>query len=173
MQELKASHHQIRKIEKWNELSAKLEALERNYDYYKKNGMEGYAKKAVKPHIIRTNNEMTELRLEIENDRRRAAKYLLRCFVISDLGSEVADDFAEVMEEVSLGKEKKNENEFRELMRLQSDEWNRIVQFVDKGTFEVSMYYAEMADEICSAVKNVMDEIIDKHMESHKGKKMF
>lgn len=173
MAELKASHHQERKITKWLLLSKKLETLESNYDFYRKNGQAGYAKKVIKPQIVKLNNEVTDLRIEIENDRRKAAKYLLRCFVVGDLGSEVADDFASVMREVSLGKEDENDNAFCELMKLQSEEWNKVVQLVDGGTFEVSMYYADMAVEICNAVKVVMDDIIEKYMNTHKGKQLL
>lgn len=173
MAELRASHHQQRKIDRWLALSAKLQTLESNYDFYRKNGQEKYAKKVLKPQIIKLNNEITDLRIEIEADHDRAAKYLLRCFVVGDIGSEVADDFAAVMQDVSLGKEDQNDNAFCELMRLQSNEWNKVVQLVDGGTFEVSMYYADMAEEICTEVKRVMDEIIDKYMSTHKGKRLF
>lgn len=100
---------------------------------------------------------------------------MLLCFAGADIATECADKVAYAFDDVTYGQEKEDGNAFAKLFQLQAKELNKCVQLVDGqcGDERVSYLYADMSEEINEKIIPIMYEIIDRYMNSEKGKKIL
>lgn len=112
---------------------------------------------------------------EAFEQRLMLVREMLLCFAASDLASVCADKVSDVFKRVSYGSEKSSGLDFAELFRQQSQQLNKCVQLVDGqcNDSRVSYFYSDMADEVINATMPIIYEIVDRYMNSEKGKKIL
>ena len=120
--------------------------------------------------------------------RQRSAliRVLLAAFAAGDIATTMADNLEEVFRSLAFGQDGEGGKAVADLFRLQAEEWNKCVQIqaeewnkcvqmVDGNgeSEQVSMYYADMAEEIVGTVVPVIYKIVDKYMNSKDGEKIL
>lgn len=109
--------------------------------------------------------------------RQRSAliRVLLAAFAAGDIATTMADNLEEVFRSLAFGQDGEGGKAVADLFRLQAEEWNKCVQMVDGNgeSEQVSMYYADMAEEIVGTVVPVIYKIVDKYMNSKDGEKIL
>ena len=114
---------------------------------------------------------------EVLEARKQLVRHMLLCFAAGDIATDIADRMAEVFDNLTEGIDNQGGNELAQMFRDQADAWNRCVQMVDgdgeHGNQRVSMYYADIAEEIVEAVIPQVLSIIDRHMDTEKGKRLL
>ena len=114
---------------------------------------------------------------EVLEARKQLVRHMLLCFAAGDIATDIADRMAEVFDNLTEGIDNQGGNELADMFRRQADAWNRCVQMVDgdgeHGNQRVSMYYADIAEEIVEAVIPQVLAIIDRHMATEKGKRLL
>lgn len=129
----------------------------------------------VQQDINKCVDEQKKAMEKAKKQRLKLVREMLLCFAAADIATECADNVAYAFDDVAYGKEKSDGNSFAELFRLQAKDLNKCVQLVDGecGDDRVSYLYADMAEEINNKVIPIMYEIIDRYMNSEKGKKIL
>lgn len=128
--------------------------------------------------LIREQNKTIDgIKAEVLEARKELVRNMLLCFAAGDIATDIADRMAEVFDSLTEGIDNQGGNELAQMFRNQADAWNRCVQMVDgdgeHGDQRVSMYYADIAEEICAKVIPDVLAIIDRHMETEKGKRLL
>lgn len=114
---------------------------------------------------------------EAREQRERLVRVMLLCFAAGDIATLCADALAETFDMLTYSWERKGGHELADIFREQAQEWNRCVQIVDgdgeHGDERVSMYYADMAEDMADRVLPVMRQVINEYMATPKGKRLF
>lgn len=123
------------------------------------------------------NKTIDSIKAEVLEARKQLVRHMLLCFAAGDIATDIADRMAEVFDNLTEGIDNQGGNELADMFRRQADAWNRCVQMVDgdgdRGNQRVSMYYADIAEEIVEAVIPQVLAIIDRHMATEKGKRLL
>lgn len=119
-----------------------------------------------------------EEKIEEANRQRLAlVRHMLLAFSAGDIATTCADKMEEIFTELSFGDDADGGKALAKVFRMQATDWNRCVQLVDgmgdDGNQRVSMYYADLAEEIVSTVIPVMFQVIDKYMATKEGRKLL
>lgn len=167
-----------------------------NLDYWRRQGDKRREREALDKY-----NEAVYLRdrlmQELNDNRRMAAKALLKCFVMCDLLDELADEFGEILNRISYGTQSAD-NDFVQLCRRLAREFrpgieqaetlpqmlehckafcrdaNGVVTVIDSGgSQQVSLYYADVAEELTGKVKQVLDDGLTAVMATARGTNYF
>lgn len=131
----------------------------------------------VEGKIREQNHRIDHLKAEVLEARKQLVRHMLLCFSAGDIATTIADRMAEVFDNLTDGIDNRGGNDLATIFRKQADAWNQCVQMVDgdgeHGNQRVSMYYSEIAEEICEAVIPQILAIIDRHMASERGKRLL
>lgn len=123
------------------------------------------------------NKTIDSIKAEVLEARKQLVRHMLLCFAAGDIATDIADRMAEVFDDLTEGIDNQGGNELAQMFRDQADAWNRCVQMVDgdgeHGDMRVSMYYADIAEEIVAKVIPDVLAIIDRHMATEKGKRLL
>ena len=123
------------------------------------------------------NKTIDSIKAEVLEARKQLVRHMLLCFAAGDIATDIADRMAEVFDNLTEGIDNQGGNELAQMFRNQADAWNRCVQMVDgdgdRGNQRVSMYYADMAEEVVATVIPQVLAIIDKYMATDKGKRLL
>ena len=123
------------------------------------------------------NKTIDSIKGEVLEARKQLVRHMLLCFAAGDIATSIADRMAEVFDSLTEGIDNQGGNELAQMFRNQADAWNRCVQMVDgdgdRGNQRVSMYYADIAEEIVEAVIPQVLAIIDRHMATEKGMRLL
>lgn len=150
------------------------EKLTKNIDIFKRSGLDKEARTLLAQYnklIV----EMGVIASAVEQRRRQSTHALLACFIAADLATLAADQFSEVVDEVSERKVK-NDDEFVRLMKTTADEcatkWNEIVKIFDEGveSFNMSMYYSDFSERITDKLLPMLNDSVWDVMNTKKGK---
>lgn len=128
--------------------------------------------------LMRDQNKTIDgIKAEVLEARKQLVRHMLLCFAAGDIATDIADRMAEVFDNLTEGIDNQGGNELAQMFRNQADAWNRCVQMVDgdgeHGNQRVSMYYADMAEEVVATVIPQVLAIIDKYMATDKGKRLL
>ena len=123
------------------------------------------------------NKTIDSIKAEVLEARKQLVRHMLLCFAAGDIATDIADRMAEVFDNLTEGIDNQGGNELADMFRRQADAWNRCVQMVDgdgdRGNQRVSMYYADIAEEVVATVIPQVLAIIDRHMATEKGKRLL
>lgn len=123
------------------------------------------------------NKTIDSIKAEVMEARKQLVRHMLLCFAAGDIATDIADRMAEVFDSLTEGIDNQGGNELADMFRRQADAWNQCVQMVDgdgeHGDQRVSMYYSDIAEEICAKVIPDVLAIIDRHMATEKGKRLL
>jgi len=123
------------------------------------------------------NKTIDSIKAEVLEARKQLVRHMLLCFAAGDIATDIADRMADVFNNLTEGIDNQGGNELAQMFRDQADAWNRCVQMVDgdgdRGNQRVSMYYADMAEEVVATVIPQVLAIIDKYMATDKGKRLL
>ena len=127
--------------------------------------------------ITEKSNEIKGLSEEVSRSRDQLVRHMLLAFAAGDIATICADKLAATFDELTYAEDREGGNQLAEMFRAQAEQWNECVQMIDgdaeHANERVSMYYSEIAEEICEkAIPEVLG-IIDKHMKSEKGKRLL
>lgn len=168
-----AAESQVRAVARVTAIEGKIRLANEQYGVLKKCGLEREARASILPKIQELERQKLQLIEETDRQRRRGARQLLVCFCAADLATEAADDFADTLHEISWGGVP-DDNDFSALLRKVAQNMNSVVCTIDKGGSEpLSYFYADMAEECVTAAKKAVGEVIDKWMDTPKGRKYF
>lgn len=156
----------------WNKLTQKIDQASKQHDIFKRSGLQDAANKALE--VMRDlQRQRHELEKRLEDERRQMSACVLTVLASCDLMCSVADGFAEDMHRLSHGYYANN-NSLAAEARAHATSFNKLVQSVDiVGNERMSMFYADMAEEVIEAVTPKIKEIVQKYMESEKGRRYF
>ena len=169
-----ASVSQEKGVNRVKEIEALIAIKQEHYDVLKRSGLEREAKKKILPEIANLNKKKLELIEEIDINRRKATKQLLKCLCSADLATVCADEFAEIYEQISYGTIKKEDNSASKMLNDIAKQFNDFVCIIDKGGNDaVSYYYADMAEECISEANKAIDSVVEKWMKTKKGEQYF
>lgn len=148
--------------------------LEAQRDVLQRAGLEQEAKK-IQKKINECVIKFKQAKEKAKQQRLVLVREMLLCFAGADIATECADKVSYAFDDVTYGQEKEDGNAFAKLFRLQAKELNKCVQLVDGqcGDDRVSYLYADMSEEINEKIIPIMYEIIDRYMNSEKGKKIL
>lgn len=131
----------------------------------------------IEREIGKKSKEIKALSNEVSMARDQLVRHMLLAFAAGDIATICADKLAATFDELTYGEDREGGNQLAEMFRIQAEQWNECVQMVDgdseHGNERVSMYYSEIAEEICEKVIPEVLSIIDKHMASEKGKRLL
>lgn len=120
---------------------------------------------------------MNRLRDRAMAQRDDLVRNMLLGFAAADIATTAADRVAEAFDRHTVGSDNDGGNELADIIRDQAHHWNEVVQIIDgdgvSGNERVSMYYAEIAEEICDAVIPAILGIVDRHMKTTRGKRLL
>lgn len=155
-------------------LAERLRLAREQQNVLKNCGLNKEAKKmdAVITELVRgIDAKVTEAQIQ----RRALIREMLLCFAAGDIATTCADNMGEIFKELTFGSDQDGGKSLAKLFRMQADEWNRCVQMVDgmSGNENVSMLYADMAEEIVATVLPVMAKVVEKYMNTEKGKRLL
>lgn len=168
-----AAESQRKRVIAIQALDQKIKLANEQYGVLKRCGLEREADEHIKPEIEKMNVAREELVKQTDADRKRCARRLLMCFCGADVLTQLADDFADTLSEISLG-DIENDNEFSGMMRGVAKTANDALLMIDKVNNEaVSQYYADMAEECVDAAKKAINDVVEKWCETHKGQQYF
>ena len=145
-------------------------------DVLERSGLDTEASK-IEQRIREHNKRIMELRSEALVQRKALVRAMLLCFAAGDIATTCADKVSETFDELTYGQDNEGGNALAQMFREQAEAWNQCVQMIDgdseHGDDRVSMYYADIAAEIVDAVIPQVLAIIDRHMETEKGKRLL
>lgn len=168
----KVSGMQYLAVQKWYEMSAELERMRDQKRILQQCGLDAEAKR-VQRIINEKENERRAYEDQLNDERKIMAKQLLVCFAVCDLATTAADKFGALAHKLSRGLYG-NKNNFTDELRQQAEAWNKLVQIIDTGgNMKAAMLYADMAEEICDRVFPLIEEVINKYINTPKGKQYF
>jgi len=120
---------------------------------------------------------MNQLKEGVMKQRDDLVRNMLLGFASADIATTCADRLAEAFDRHTVGVDKQGGNELANIIRDQAHHWNEVVQIIDgdgvSGNERVSMYYSEIAEEICDAVIPAILDIVDRHMKTKRGKRLL
>ena len=149
--------------------------LELQRDVLRKSGLEKEAK-SIQKVINKLNIDIHNCEKEAEQQRLELVKLMFFCFAAGDIATTASDMMADGFNRLTYGRTKDSGVNFVDVFKNQANEWNKCVQLVDSGQDDdigLSMFYADMADEIVEAVIPVVNRIIDKYINSKEGHKFL
>lgn len=154
-------------------IEEKIKICYEQYNVLKKCGLEKEAIDNVLPKIRDLEMKRKDLRAKLIADRLRGAKMLLMCLCGADLCTELADDFSAIIKEISYGVNN-NRNDFSNMLSDVATKMNEVVQLIDEPqNHALSQYYSEMAEEATSAAREAIAKVVDKWMDTDRGKRYF
>lgn len=166
----------IKPFKQYNEALRERRMMQEQKEVLRKAGLERQAS-IIEQHIREKSEEITLKQKEIFIARDELVRHMLLAFAAGDIATTCADMLAETFNELTYAEDRLGGNQLAELFRLQAEEWNKCVQMIDgdanHGNARISMYYSEIAEEICNTVIPQVLEIIDKHMKTDKGKRLL
>lgn len=131
----------------------------------------------IEREISKKSKEIKALSNEVSRARDQLVRHMLLAFAAGDIATTCADMLADTFNELTYAEDRDGGNQLAEMFRIQAEEWNKCVQMVDgdesHGNERVSMYYSEIAEEICNTVIPQVLAIIDRHMNTDKGKRLL
>lgn len=155
-------------------LQNKKRRVEQQRDVLERSGLHREANLLQKV-INATNIEIKQCIENAKKQRLMLIREMLLCFVAADIATICADKATDVFDKVTYGKEKAKGHDFAELFREQADEWNKLVQLVDCNgqNLKLSFMYSDLADDAIEAAMPKIYEVIDKYMNSERGKSLL
>lgn len=168
-----ASEMQTKGVNRVKALEAKISIKQEQYDVVKKFGFKDSAKELL-DEIHELNHAKLKLIEEIDRNRRKATKQLLKCLCVADIATVYADKFAEMCEFISYGEVKKDNNAPAKMLSDIAQKFNDFVCIIDNQRNEaLSLFYADMAEECISEANKAIDNVVDKWMRTKKGQEYF
>lgn len=157
-------------------LHNKQKMLNTQIDVFRRSGLDDAAKRLL-PEYNKIVSEIKRLDSVVEQQRRNTSHALLVCFVIADLATLAADQFADVCKQECAGLTSAD-NEFIKLMRFHAEtsakRWNELVCILDEGGNErLSMFYADFSEQITDKVLPAVNAAVREVMNTDKGRKML
>lgn len=128
------------------------------------------------------NNEINSCIIQIREKEKEAyrqrlmlVKEMLLCFAAADLATVCAEKVSDIFKKITFDSEKTNGLNFAQLFKERATELNKCVQLVDGQCSDerVSYLYSDMADEVVNTTLPIIYEIVEKYMNSEKGKKIL
>lgn len=154
----------------WNKLSGDIQRLRAQRDVLKTSGLDKEAKRVQQ---LINDKEIERRRLEdrLNDERRIMCAQICIAFAACDIATTAADDFDEVMRKYGTSRADAV-NSFSQAIREQASSFNKIVQVIDEAEHTaLSLFYADMAEEITEAALAVAREIVAKYMNTEKGRR--
>ena len=171
---IQATRIQRKGVEQYEKLKSKLEQHREGYDVLKRCGREKEAKKEVLPIIEALQYDIMQLEREMHRNRVEAIKHLLKCLVSADLCTVFADNFGEVVQCISYGSMSKENNNVKNQLDILAKQFNRVVCGIDNpGNEALSLFYSDMAEECVNECDKVITGIIERWMDTEKGRQYF
>lgn len=168
----KVSGMQRLAVQDWYKMSQELDKLREQKRVLQQCGLDAEAKK-VQRIINEKENDRRAYEDQLNEERKIMAKQLLVCFAVCDIATSAADKFGALAHKLSRGLYG-NRNNFTDDIKKQAEAWNKIVQIIDSGgNMKAAMLYADMAEEVCDRVFPVIEDVINKYINSPKGKQYF
>ena len=166
----------IRPYAEYNELLRERRQMQEQQQVLERAGLDREAS-IIEQHIREKSEAIKQKADEVSRARDQLVRHMLLAFAAGDIATTCADLLAETFDELTYGEDRTGGNQLAELFRNQAEEWNRCVQMVDgdseHGNERVSMYYSEIAEEICDTVIPQIRDIINRHMNTEKGKRLL
>lgn len=123
------------------------------------------------------NKTIDNIKDEIYEARKQLVRHMLLAFAAADIATTAADKLAEAFDAHTVGCDNKGGKALADIIRNQANEWNECVQMIDgdgvSGNERVSMYYSDLAEEVVATVIPQVLTIVDKYMETEKGKRLL
>ena len=158
-------------VKRWQQLCGEIRLANEHYDVMCKAGLEREARKKILPTINALVAKRDALERELNARHEKIARGLLAVFAACDIATIAVDKFHDAIVE---GEATSADDALVGLIKDMADRWNEMVQIIDEGGCEqLSLYYADMAEEISDAVFPTIMEIIEKHQHTDVGKKLF
>ena len=168
-----ASEMQAKGVNRVKALEAKISIKQEQYDVVKKFGFKDSAKELLK-EIHELNHAKLKLIEEIDRNRAKASKQLLKCLCAADIATVYADRFAEMCEFISYGDLKKENNSPAKMLSDIAQKFNDFVCIIDhQGNKALSFFYSDMAEECIAEANKAIDGVIEKWMKTKKGQEYF
>lgn len=157
-------------IKQLADLTAQIRLANDSYDTMRKAGLEREAKVNVLPKINDLVRKRDDLERQLHEQGRVIACKLLGVFAACDIATIALDNFAECLDTAT-----EADKAFAKLVQEQADGWNKLVQLIDEGgqNNSLSMFYADMAEEIADAVMPTIYNIIQRYQKSDKGEQLL
>lgn len=172
MVSLHYSKAQVKDVAKLDELTREINNGWHLYNLMCKAGNKEDAENNIKPNINKKVLERQRLELQIHERCREGTSALLMTLCGCELMTDLADYFGYKMNDISKGDIKKK-NAFSEQCKILAKEFNRVVCHIDGVNDAMSNFYADMAEEAVKAAKDAMQGVVDKYMNTEKGRQYF
>ncbi len=155
-------------------LQNKKRRIEQQRDVLERSGLHKEATLLQKV-INSTNMKIKQCAENAKKQRLMLIREMFLCFVAADIATICADKAVDVFEKVTYGKEKSKGQDFAQLFKEQADEWNKLVQLVDCNgqNLKLSLMYSDLADDAIAAAMPKIYDVIDKYMNSERGKSLL
>lgn len=145
-------------------------------DVLKRSGLDKEAKRLL-PKYNDLVQKIKQLGNDAEEQRRKTSHALLVCFVMADLATLAADQFADVCKRECVGLTQAD-NEFVKMMRFNAEtsakRWNELVCILDEaGDERLSFYYADFSEQITDKLLPMLNDAVSEVMNTVKGRKML
>ena len=131
----------------------------------------------VQQRIEHQHDIIADLKVAVMKQRAELVRHMLLAFAAADIATTAADKLAEAFDAHTVGCDNKGGKALADIIRHQADEWNECVQMIDgdgvSGNERVSMYYSDLAEEVVATVIPQVLTIVDKYMETEKGKRLL
>lgn len=150
--------------------------LGEHIDVLKRSGLDKEAKRLL-PRYNDIVSKIKQLGIDAEQQRRKTSHALLVCFVMADLATLAADQFADVCKRECVGLTKAD-NDFVNMMRFHAEtsakRWNELVCILDEGGNErLSYYFADFSEQITDKLLPMLNDAVAEVMQTAKGQKML
>ena len=153
-----------------------IDRLHRQQEVLEKCGLEREARK-LDSVLSEKHVTMNRLKEGVMKQRDDLVRHMLLAFASADIATTAADMLAAAFDQHTVGSDNDGGNELADIIRDQAHHWNEVVQMIDgdgtHGNERVSMYYSEIAEEICDAVIPAILDIVDRHMKTKRGKRLL
>ena len=159
-----------------NRLYEEQKKLNTQIDVFRRSGLDDAAKRLL-PEYNKIVSEIKRLDSVVEHQRRNTSHALLVCFVIADLATLAADQFADVCKRECVGLTSADD-EFVKMMRFHAEtsakRWNELVCILDEGGNErLSYYFADFSEQITDTLLPAVNAAVREVMNTGKGRKML
>lgn len=127
--------------------------------------------------IMQHQVKIEAIKREVMHQREELVKAMLLAFCSADIATSCADLLAAAFDEHTVGVDNEGGNYIADKVREQAKAWNEVVQMIDgdgvSGNERVSMYYADLAEDVVQRVIPIVLETIEQYMGTEKGRRLL